>query len=150
MAGVMIFAESNGGAPTVNDCPASSAECPIRAVAASRSARHLWATRKKSLPYAVGATCRVVRSNNRNPSCVSSSRIVTLRPEGVMNNASAAREKLRCRATKRKARSCLEVKSICEFYSTTNELFELVSQQLQDLNGGVFYGSEQCQTCSKR
>src|SRR2546429_1783466 len=65
----------------------------MRAVAASRSAKHLRATPRNSVPYAVGATWRVVRSNRRNPSCVSNSRIRTLRPDGVMNRAPAAREK---------------------------------------------------------
>src|SRR5215469_1648889 len=47
-----------------------------------------------------------------------------------MNNAPAARVKLRCCATSRKARSWREVKSIIEFCSTIIDLFELVLQGL--------------------
>src|SRR2546423_221464 len=125
----------------------------MRAVAVSRSAKHLRATPRNSVPYAVGATWRVVRSNRRNPSCVSNSRIRTLRPDGVMNRASAAREKFRCCATRRKARSCREVNSIINQNSSIIELFELVSQSALELNShnvtgvsemGTFFSDVAC------
>jgi hypothetical protein len=50
-----------------------------------------------------------------------------LKAEGVMNRASAARVKLRCSATRRKALSCLEVKSTIKLSLTIIKLFELVS-----------------------
>src|SRR6266699_5975939 len=142
------ISEINGGAPKVNDWPAWVAERPMRAVAASRSAKHLRATPRNSVPYAVGATWRVVRSNRRNPSCVSNSRIRTLRPDGVMNRAPAAREKFRCCATRRKARSCREVKSIINQDSSIIELFELVSQSALELNSHNVTGAPRWETFS--
>src|SRR6266566_4839060 len=127
MARVTIFAEINGGAPKGNDWPAWVAERPLRAVA---------------------ATWRVVRSNRRNPSCVSNSRIRTLRPDGVMNRAPAAREKFRCCATRRKARSCREVKSIINQDSSIIELFELVSQSALELNSHNVTGAPRWETFS--
>jgi hypothetical protein len=85
MAGITIFAEIKGGAPKVNDWLPSLAERPMREVAASISSKLLRATISNSWPEPVSATLRVVRSNSRDPSWVSSSRIETLNPDGVMN-----------------------------------------------------------------
>lgn len=56
-------------------------------------------------PKAVSFTVRVVRWNNRQPSCDSSSRTMMLMPDCEMNIRSAAREKHPCCATSRNALS---------------------------------------------
>jgi AAA ATPase-like protein len=104
----------------------SELDRPMREIAVSSSCRLRWATASSSAPEAVSATWRVVRSNNLTPSWVSNSRIKTLKPEGVINSTPAAREKLRCWATSRNARSWREVKSIIEYFSSIINLFELV------------------------
>src|SRR5207248_8172204 len=76
------------------------------------------------------------------------SRIRTLRPDGVMNRAPAAREKFRCCATRRKARSCREVKSIINQDSSIIELFELVSQSALELNSHNVTGAPRWETFS--
>ena len=54
---------------------------------------------RSSPPCSVNTISRVVRSKTRNPSCRSSSQTRRLRPDGVMNMASAARVK--CDAVRR-------------------------------------------------
>jgi hypothetical protein len=71
--------------------------------AVSRSRRLRSATGRNFAPGSVSITLRVVRSNRRKPSCVSSSRTSTLIPDCVMKSSSAAREKLWCRAVSTKA-----------------------------------------------
>ena len=84
MACVTILAAIKGGAPKVNVWLAWVAERPMCDTAASSAATLFWATARSSVPWAVGTTCRVVRSNSRKPSCVSNSRIKMLNPDGVM------------------------------------------------------------------
>jgi len=85
--------------------------------ASSMSARARRIAGRSALPCPVSETCRVVRSKTRNPSCDSSSRTSTLTPDGVMNSASAAREKLPRSAMATSARSCLDVNSIADSLS---------------------------------
>jgi len=88
---------------------AAAAERLRFAAAASSSRRLRSAIGRNCDPNAVSATLRVVRSNRRTPSCVSSSRTRTLIPDCVMKSCSAAREKLWCLAVRTKAFSCREV-----------------------------------------
>jgi hypothetical protein len=109
------LAVQNVGAPSEEEEQLSLIDRLTRDIVLSSSSRLRWATASNSIPEVVGATWRVVRSNSLTPSWVSSSRINKLRPDGVMNNAAAAREKLRYCATKRNERSWREVKSIIEY-----------------------------------
>src|SRR6185503_119666 len=102
-------AAGNGAAPTIRQSPAAAAERLRLAAASSRSRRLRSATGRNCEPNSVSDTRRVVRSNRRTPSWVSSSRTRTLIPDWVMNRCSAAREKLWCLAVSTKAFNCREV-----------------------------------------
>src|SRR5207237_9280229 len=94
MAGGSSSAARNGAAPSEGEPFAAEAERPMLAAAVSSSSRLRSAIGRKFEPNSVSVTLRVVRSNNRNPSCDSSSRTSTLIPDWVMKSCSAAREKL--------------------------------------------------------
>src|SRR5579872_5874388 len=99
--------------------------CSIREIPVSSAFNAGCVTARSSLPCAVSETCRVVRSKMRNPNWRSNSRIKTLNPDVVMNNASAARVKFRWCATRWNARSWREEYSIVEILSTNYYDYEL-------------------------
>ena len=82
-----MSAATSGCAPTNRERLASAADCPTWDTAASSFSRLSRTTPSSSLPELVRPTWRVVRSNRRNPSLVSNSRIKTLNPDGVMYSA---------------------------------------------------------------
>ncbi len=104
-----MAAAQNGPPPSSRDAWAGAAERLSVAAAASSSRRLRSATGRNLPPRSVSVTLRVVRSNRRKPSWVSSSRTSKLIPDCVMKSCSAAREKLWCRAVSTKALSCREV-----------------------------------------
>ena len=88
-----------GSTPTVTVPRNSSRASPASRCAASTSSRIRAARRRNASPCGVSFASRFIRSNSRSPSSSSSLRICWLSDGCDTWHCSAAREKLRVRAT---------------------------------------------------